>query len=229
MSREEIERLIADYGAERVFAAVRPLLSDERLARIDDVLRKRLQSLTVVVENLYDPHNGAAAIRSIEAFGLTELWAVEAANAFPVSGDVTIGADKWIDIVRQPDAAGCAATLRAKGFRIAATTPDAAIAFTELPMDSPWAIWFGNERDGLSEEAIGLADERVAIPMHGFTRSFNISVSVALVIAALSARRRVHLGCDGDLDEQKMAALRARFAATGIRGLSAIVARHVSD
>ena len=228
-SRTEIEQLIERYGTETVLAAVAPMVSDARFARIDDVLRRRLDSLTIVIENLYDGHNGAAAIRSIEAFGLQSMWAVEQANRFPVSADVATGAQKWIDIERTPDVATAAAGLRERGFKLAATTPEASMSFDELDMSESWAIWFGNERDGLTPEAVEAADVNVAIPMQGFTRSFNLSVSVALVSGRLSAERRRVLGCDGDLDPGRIQFLRARFAATGIRGIGQVVSRFVSE
>lgn len=228
MSRQLAEELIDRHGPEAVLAAVLPLVSERRMARIDAVLDARLDSLTAVVEDLYDPHNGAAAIRSIEAFGLTTLHAVEAANPFPVSAAVTIGADRWIDVRRHADAAACAAALRARGFSLVATTPDADRDIDDLDMSRPWAVWFGNERDGLSAAALELADARVAIPMYGFSQSFNISVSVALVVSQLAAKRRAALGARGDLDPERKARLRARFAATGVRGLEMVVERHVS-
>lgn len=228
MSRQLAETLIERHGPETVLAAVTPLLSEERLARIDQILDARLDSLTAVVEDLYDPHNGAAAIRSIEAFGLTTLHAVEAAGTFPVSAAVTIGADKWVDVHRHPDADSCARALRERGFSLCATTPEGDRAPGDLDMSRRWAVWFGNEREGLGARALELADVRVAIPMYGFSRSFNLSVSVALVVRELAEARRRALGADGDLEAQRRAHLRARFAATGVRGLEQVVARYVS-
>lgn len=227
--RDLADALIERHGAAAVLAAVTPLLSEQRLARIDAVLSARLESLTAVLEDVYDPHNGAAAIRSLEAFGVSEVHAIEAANPFPVSSAVTIGADKWIDVHRYPDVDACAAALRGRGFALCATTPDADTTLAELDMTRRWAIWFGNEREGLSAAAVDAADARVAIDMHGFTRSFNLSVSVALVIRELAARRREALGAPGDLAPEVIERLRARFAATGVRGLEGVVERHVAS
>ncbi len=228
-SPAELDRLISIYGTQTILAAVAPMVSDARFERIDQILRRRLSSLTMVIENLYDGHNGAAAIRSIEAFGLQSMWAVEQANRFPISADVATGAQKWIDIERTPDVDTCARRLRERGFKLAATTPSAPMSFAKLDMNEAWAIWFGNERDGLTKEALAAADTHVSIPMQGFTRSFNLSVSVALVSGQLSAARRKQLGCEGDLSEERIEHLRARWAATGIRGVGEIIARFVSD
>ena len=228
MDRKLVDALIDRHGAAAVLAAVKPLLSEQRLARIDAVLAARLQSLTVVLENVYDPHNGAAAIRSVEAFGVSAIHAVEETNPFPVSPAVTIGADKWIDVHRHPTPERCAAALRDRGFALCATTPDADRELGELDMSRPWAVWFGNEREGLSRRAIELADARVAIPMVGFTRSFNLSVSVALVTRELAERRRAAIGAPGDLEPAVIEGLRARFAALGIRGLEEVVQRYLA-
>jgi tRNA (guanosine-2'-O-)-methyltransferase len=228
VSAAAADALIDRHGPEVVLAAVTPLLSDERLARIDAVLAARLESLTCVLEDVYDPHNGAAAIRSLEAFGVSEVHAVEAANPFPVATAVTIGADKRIDVRRHPDVDACAAALRERGFALCATTPEADTELGALDMTRRWAIWFGNEREGLSARAVDIADARVAIDMHGFTRSFNLSVSVALVVRELAARRRAAIGARGDLDADRALRLRARFAAMGVRGLDGVVDRFVS-
>ncbi len=99
----------------------------------------------------------------------------------------------------------------------------------EIPVDKPLALWFGNERDGLSAEAQDLCDHRVSIDMQGFCQSFNLSVSVGIFIHRLAAKRREELGKVGDLDPDRRAYLRARWRATGIRGLSHILKRHVSS
>lgn len=223
-----VDALIDRHGAATVLAAVTPLLSEQRLARIDAVLAARLESLTAVLEDVYDPHNGAAAIRSLEAFGVSEVHAVEAANPFPVSPAVTIGADKWIDVHRHTSVEAAAAALRERGYSLCATTPDGATAPADLDMSRRWAIWFGNEREGLSAAAVDAADARVAIDMHGFTRSFNLSVSVALVIRELAARRRAAIGATGDLAPAVIDRLRARWAAINVQNLEGVVEHHLA-
>lgn len=226
---DDIDALIDEHGADRIIAAVRPMLSDERVARFDRVLADRLASVTVVLENLYDPHNGAAAIRSVEAFGVQMLHVVDGPSGpFRPSKEITIGCDKWIDLRRHRDIGACVAALREQGFTLCATLPGATRTLDDLDVERPIAMLFGNERDGLSAEAIAACDERVSIPMHGFTQSFNLSVSVALSVQRLVSRRRAVLGGTGDLDEATRRRLRARWHAMGIRGLGEIVARHVA-
>ena len=216
------------YGVEAVTEAMRPLLSDERIARIEQVLDARLCSLTVALENLHDPHNGAATIRSIEAFGLAALHVAEGSEPFRFSTAVTIGCERWIDVHTHPDFSACADRLHADGFSLYAAVPGAGASIETIAMDRPCAIVFGNEHDGLTEGAIAACDATVSIPMYGFTQSFNRSVSVAVSIQRLAARRRAVIGADGDLDGQERARLRARWYAQRVRGAHEIVARYVS-
>src|SRR5688500_17782892 len=133
---------------------MRPLLSDERMARIEAVLDARLAGLTVVLENLYDPHNGAAALRSAEAFGLSALHVVEASGAFHASPSITIGCDKWLELHRHRDVASAAAALRAAGFTLCATVPTADATVDDVAGIQPVALWFGNEHMGLTRAAV---------------------------------------------------------------------------
>ncbi len=227
---KEVDRLIEEYGIETVIEAVSPMLEDDRIATLEAGLDGKLQSLTVVLENLYDPHNGAAALRSSEAFGLCEMHTVDGATgAFQAAPDVSVGTQKWIDMHSHASAADCAAELRGRGFLLCATVPGAAMELEEIPVDRPVALWFGNEREGLSDEAQELCDHRVSIDMQGFCQSFNLSVSVGIFVHRLAAKRREALGQVGDLDPERRALLRARWRATGIRGLSHILERHVSS
>jgi tRNA (guanosine-2'-O-)-methyltransferase len=224
--RDAADELVARHGPEVVVAALRPILSDERVARIEGVLDARLAGLTIVVENLYDPHNGAAAVRSAEAFGLVAVHAVEATGRFHASPAVTIGCDKWIDLHRHPDVAAARAAL--PGMIHVAAAPGAGATVDDLPAGAPCAFWFGNEHDGLSAEALAACSHRVEIPMFGFTRSFNLSVSAALILARASERRRAALGQAGDLPAEERARRRARWYAQDIRGAEEIIERHVS-
>jgi tRNA (guanosine-2'-O-)-methyltransferase len=225
----EVDELIARYGIDTVIAAVTPLLEPSRIETLEAGLDRKLQSLTVVLENLYDPHNGAAAVRSSEAFGLCELHTVDGpTGAFQAAPDVCVGTQKWIDLYGHASAEACAAELRGRGFVLCATVPGAAMELEEIPVDKPLALWFGNEREGLSSSAQALCDHRVSIEMQGFCQSFNLSVSVAMFVHRLAGKRRKALGSVGDLDEERRTFLRARWRAMGIRGLSHILERHVS-
>lgn len=226
--RDQADRLITLHGVDTVTAVLRPMLTDDRIQRIEAVLDARMDGLTAAIEDLHDPHNGAAAIRSLEAFGISTLHVTEAAEEFRFSPAVTIGCEKWIDIARHPDFPRCAQALRAAGFALYAACPDADLDIDTIDVHAPAAVIFGNEHRGLTDQAIALCDHRISIPMHGFTRSFNLSVSVAVTMHRLAARRRQALGRPGDLDARKRDLLRARWYALTVRGAEAILARYVS-
>jgi len=127
---DAIARMIERHGPEAVCRALEPLLTAERIARIDQVLAARLGSVVTVVEDTYDPHNAAATIRTTEAIGLGELHVVEAAERFTVAGGVTIGAHRWIELHRWQSSEAAIAALRGRGFRVFATLPGADSAAT---------------------------------------------------------------------------------------------------
>jgi tRNA (guanosine-2'-O-)-methyltransferase len=228
-SEDELDRLIGRLGPARVCEALEPCLSDDRRARIDAVLAERLASVTCVVEDVYDPHNAAAAIRSCEGLGLSELHVVERGTRFDPTSAVTLAAHRWIAIDHHASVAAAADALRARGFRVYATLPDTDTTIDTIDVARPVALVFGNEHDGMTDEAVAACDGAVAIPMHGMTRSFNLSVSVALAVSRIAERRRAHLGAPGDLADEVKARLRARWYALKIRGAAAIVERAVSD
>lgn len=226
---DALDRLIERHGPALVCQAVAPMLTAERIARIEAVLDARLVSLTTVLEDLYDPHNGAAAIRSTEALGLQEFHAIEPNERFAMNAGITRGCHRWIDLHRWPDAAAGIAALHARGFRVLATAPDAPVSIDTVDVSTPVAVLFGNEHAGVAAETLAACDGAIAIPMFGFTESFNLSVSVALVMSRLAARRRAHLGAPGDLPAARRAHLRARWHALKIRGALGVIERHVSD
>ncbi|MGZ3443813.1 MAG: TrmH family RNA methyltransferase [Polyangia bacterium] len=209
--------------AKLVIEALGPHLGDERRDKIDRVAAARLAGLVVVLENLHDPHNGGAALRSCEAIGVGQIRVVGASFSF--SERVTQGCDKWLDIVRDETIDRCVAELKQRGFRLYAAVPGAATSLEELDPIAPAAFLIGNERDGLSPAARAACDVEFAIPMRGFSQSVNLSVATALCVYTHAERRRRALGRAGDLDEVALDALRADYYRRDLRGADAIIAR----
>jgi tRNA (guanosine-2'-O-)-methyltransferase len=222
---DAISRIIERHGPAAVCAALAPMLTEDRIARIDQVLAARLGSVVTVVEDTYDPHNAAATIRTSEAVGLAELHVIEQAHRFSVAGGVTVGAHRWIDLHRWPSAGAAIDGLHARGFRVFATLPGAAHTIDDVDVTTPIAVAFGNEHAGLSAAAIAACDGALGVPMFGFTESFNLSVTVALAMTRIAARRRAAIGAAGDLDDARRAILRARWFALRIRGVEGILER----
>ena len=202
-----------------------PMMTPERIARIDEVLASRLASVVTAVEDTYDPHNAAATIRTTEALGLQELHVIEPHLRFSASQGVTRGAHRWIDLARWPNAEDAIAALRARSFRVYATAPGATVSVEDVDVSTPVAIVFGNEHDGVSPSAIAASDGAIAVPMFGFTESFNLSVTVGLAMSRIATRRRAYLNATGDLPTERRAHLRARWFALRIRGVVGVLER----
>ncbi len=152
------------------------------------ILEYRTRFFTVVLEDIYQAQNTSAVLRSCDGFGIQNVYVIENKNRFDIDRGVTIGADKWLTVHRfnKPNSHNTDAAyrhLRDKGYRIVATTPHVKqICLSDFLPESPTALVFGSEKAGLSNFAVDEADERLFIPMHGLSESFNISVCVAICL-----------------------------------------------
>ncbi|MEJ7597195.1 MAG: RNA methyltransferase [Kofleriaceae bacterium] len=226
-----IDQWIAARGPDAICAALESMVTPERIARIDLVLAARLTSVVTIVEDTYDPHNAVATIRTTEAIGLQELHVIEPheETAFGVARGITRGADDWIDIKRWRDPIAPMAALRERGFKIYGTTPGGPHTIDDVDVTRPIAVAFGNEHAGLTPAALAACDEAIGIPMYGFTESFNLSVTVALAMSRIAARRRSAIGALGDLPDERRRELRARWFAHKIRNAAGILERVLAD
>ena len=164
-----------------------------RLKRFDDVLQHRTRHLTVVLEDIYQPHNAAAVLRSCDCFGIQDVHVIENQNKFEANPDVELGSAKWITMhkhnAQKENTADCIASLKKSGYKIVVTSPhknDCSIE--ELEITNKTALFFGTEMRGATPVAFEQADAFVKIPMVGFTESLNISVSAAVTLYTLSHR-----------------------------------------
>lgn len=196
--RAQLESFIATH-------ALAAELTPRRLARVVDVVLRRLASVTVVMENLADPHNASAVLRTAEGLGLDAIHVVEQPNKWEKNSAITKGADRWIDVVRHQGLARCLGDLSARGFQLfAADVGEGCVPVHEIDVTRPVALVFGSERDGLSKRALALTDARFTVPMFGFVESFNVSVSAALSLYDVSSRRRRLVTAEGDLPDEAL-------------------------
>lgn len=204
-----------------------PFVTENRKARLKEVLLQRTRNLVLVLEDIYDPHNVSACVRSAEAMGLQELHVVNPRYSFSPNPKVTNGADKWLDFFRYSAPAPCIEALKERGFLIAASAlTNNARPITEVPFDRPVALVMGNEHEGLSQDMQDLADVTYCVPMLGFSQSFNISVATALSLYhAVSTRARL-LGSNGDLTKEEQAQLYHRWVKLSVPMAEAILARY---
>lgn len=166
-------------------------ITPERKQRFIDVLQYRSKHFTVAVEDVYQLHNTSAVMRSCEVFGVQELHVIEQRFGKRIDKQIAMGAQKWVDIIRYQDSLSCIDSLRQKGYKIIATTPHIDSVYLEdFDISKPSAIFFGTEKEGLSEDVLRNADGFLKIPMVGFTESLNVSVSAAIIIQNLMQRLR---------------------------------------
>jgi tRNA (guanosine-2'-O-)-methyltransferase len=175
-------------------------LSAHRARRVVDVASSRLQGVTVVMENISDPHNASAVLRTCEGLGVETMHVVEQPNKWEKNKAIARSADDWITVRKHQGLARCLGDLSAQGFTLyAADVGAGCISIADVDVTKPVALVFGSEHSGLSKRALALTDHRFTIPMHGMVESFNVSVSAAVALWELTSRRRRHLGASGDL------------------------------
>ena len=174
------------------------MASERRLARLESVLRHRQPDLTVVMENIHDPHNVSAMLRSCDAAGVSEAQLLYNTEAFPKVGKKSsASAGKWVERRKFKTVTECYKTLRVEGFRIYATQLDeSAESLYDLDLAQKVAFVFGNEHRGVSDEAAREADKLIQIPMVGMIQSLNVSVACAVVLFECLRQRlaRGHYG-----------------------------------
>lgn len=185
-------------------------VNEERQQLLKRILADRTRYITVVLEDIYYPQNASAVLRTCECLGIQELHIIENKNSYQLNPDVVRGASKWIELVRykgERQTGSCIEMLKKQDYRIAAMMPDdRSIDLEDLPVDRKLALCFGTEETGLSREFIDNADYRVRIPMHGFTQSYNLSVSAGITLYSVTGRLR-NSGCDWMLDANDRASL----------------------
>ena len=171
-------------------------ITPERNSVFERVLKERTKYMTVVLENVYQPHNASAVLRSCDCFGVQDLHVVESENQFIPDKEISMGSHKWVGIntydINHKAIEQCYNNLRTQGYRIIATSPHSnGCDLHDFDVSKgPFAIVFGAELTGLSSFALEKADEFLKIPMYGFTESLNISVSVAIILQHLSNELR---------------------------------------
>ncbi|MFP4329345.1 MAG: TrmH family RNA methyltransferase [Spirochaetaceae bacterium] len=195
-------------------------VTPRRLARMEEVLRERTRYITVLLEDIYQPHNASAVLRSCDSCGVQDVHILEKRNSYRVNPGVELGTAQWLTLrkyrlprpgesgapVASPSAEGRDSStlvaedptalalrqLRDSGYRIVATTPHTdEVDLPEFDLfRGKVALCFGTEMGGLSEGLLAEADEYLRIPMYGFVESFNISVSAAITLYTLTQRLR---------------------------------------
>ncbi len=190
--------------------------TSRRSLRVDGVLRRRQPTLAVVLEDVHDPHNASAVLRSCDATGVLDVHLVYVRDKPPDTSfnrATSASAAKWVRTHVHESIGACYAQLRDQGFiiRAAALREDAQDVYA-LDMTAPTALVFGNEQRGVSAAAADFADGTMTIPMQGMVESLNISVACAVTLyEAMRQRRAAGMYAQPQLDELDMNELRAEW------------------
>lgn len=179
-------------------------MTPERRARVLSVFDARLDSVTVVMDAPHDPHNGAAVLRSCDAFGLQRLHMIERNERFLSSRTVSRGSERWVEARTYRRSQDAIDALTASGHELVATHPEGELVPDNLRTVPRLALVLGNERDGIHEELVAACRRSVRIPMRGFAESLNVSVTAAILLQHATDGR------PGDLSELERAKLYAR-------------------
>jgi len=200
-------------------------ITPERKARFLDILEERTNYITVAIEDVYQMHNTSAVVRSCDVFGVQQAHLIESKFGKRLDKDIAMGAQQWVDIKRYNTTTDCIDTLREQGYKIVATTPHRNnCSLTDFKIEGKTALFFGTERDGLSEEVLEKADSFLKIPMVGFTESLNISVSAAIILHTLTSQLRKE-SINWRLTEEEKLEKRLDWTKKSVRSLNDVLAR----
>jgi tRNA (guanosine-2'-O-)-methyltransferase len=169
--------------------------SAERTEKIEHTLAHRQPTLAVVLENIHDPHNVSAILRSCDAVGVLQVHLLYTIEPFPeIANTASSGTHKWLEIISHDSVQSCFGHLHSKNFRILATRIAPGVkSLYDFDLTQSTAFVLGNEHRGISPETLALVDEAIYIPMMGMAESLNVSVAAAVCLFE-SFRQRAELG-----------------------------------
>lgn len=201
---------------EHAFHYIKQFLTDERLAKIEHYAPESSDFVLPVMEDIFQFRNAAAIVRSVEACGFHKIVAMESENQFNPNLRVTKGAETWVEVEKLPHNLESLKQIKNRGYKILAVSPENnATMIPDYEIKEPVALVFGTEKEGVTEEILEFADETLAIPMYGFTRSFNVSVAAAICFYELK-QKLIKSGLDYKLSEEKLWHMKLRWAVNSI-------------
>ncbi len=170
-------------------------VTEKRKNLFKKVLEQRTRHFSIVLENIYQPHNSSAVVRSCDIFGVQDVHVIENTYSSKVSRHVARGSQKWLTFQRYSkdlnNTEECFENLRSQGYQIIATTPhNDSCYLDDFDISKKSAFVFGVEKEGVSDYVKENADGFLKIPMVGFTESLNISVAAAIILENLTTRLR---------------------------------------
>ena len=209
-------------------------VTESRLALFNKVLNNRTNYLTIALEDIYQSQNASAVLRSADCFGVQDIHIIENRNKYNINPDVAVGSPKWLNLYKYDEKENNTLDtinhLKKQGYRIVATTPhtnDVSLHNFDITKGK-FVMLFGTEYEGVTQTVIDNADEFLRIPMYGFTESYNISVSAALVMQYLSDKIRASK-LDWHLTQKERDELMLDWVLKTIKRPEELVKRYNSD
>lgn len=201
-------------------------LTEERREVLQRTISQRTHYMRIMTENMFHPQNASAIMRHCEAFGIQQIHTVEDRCKFDPSVNIVRGTQKWVDVEHHATTADALTSLKADGYRIVATTPHRCSATPESfdVTRGKFALVFGTEHAGISDEVIEAADDFLMIPMCGMVESLNVSASAAILIYMLSERIR-QSSVNWQLSNEEQLRLLTRWTLSSIRDYEGILRR----
>ena len=207
-------------------------VTEKRLKLFQDVVSQRTRFLSVVLEDVFNPHDASAVMRSCECFGVQDFHVISQRRPFLLSRGVAVGSSKWVSTrsYRKPDkdnTTACLQGLKEAGYQIVAITSKGP-PIHELPLEQKTAVVFGSEEMGLSDEVYAQADATAGLPADGFTQTFNISVCAALILSSLRTRLQAS-SQSWQLTEDEKTDLMLEWLAKMPRKIKLLISRFLVD
>lgn len=214
---------------EKLLAYFEDYLTDKRRALFKSVLDQRTRHFAVVLEDIFQPHNASAVVRSCDVFGVQDVYAIENTYTNKVSRHVAKGSQKWLDFHRYKkdgnNTKDCLDDLKAKGYQIIGTTPHTDAVLPDFDITKKSAFVFGEESEGISDYVKEHADGFLKIPMVGFTESLNISVAAAIILQDVTSKLR-NSEIDWQLSEEEKKVLYFDWVKKTIKNVDKIEAHY---
>ena len=162
-----------------------PRITEHRRDLLVKVVQNRTRHFCMVLEDLFDPHNISAVIRTAEVFGLEDVHVIEEVNPYKVNKSILKGSIKWMNIYQHKKRMACMEHLRKKGYRIAVASTNTNNSVLDLDLSQPTAFYLGSEFTGNHPDTLAAADCEFKLPQYGITESMNVSVAGGVLMCYL--------------------------------------------
>ena len=214
---------------QEIFHYLEQFLTEERLQKINSFAPESSDFVLPVMEDIFQFRNAAAIVRSVVACGFHKIVAMESENVFNPNLRGTKGAETWVEVEKLPHSLDSIKEIKNRGYKIVAVSPEKkATLLPDYSISEPVALVFGTEKEGVTEEILNFADETLAIPMYGFTRSFNVSVAASICMYELK-QKLLKSGIDYKLSEEKMWQMKVRWAVNSLASGEQILAKYLKE